>query len=115
MYADLTARFDQVGLADLGAFFKSERLGIAASSLPSLSEPVPRPGVTIERDRFDVPHITGRTRDDVTWAVGWVTEEDRGLVLQLARYPARLAAIDAPNVDVRSEEHTSELQSRLHL
>jgi acyl-homoserine lactone acylase PvdQ len=60
---------------------------------------VPRKGVTILRDKFNVPHITGKTHDDVTWAMGWVTEEDRGLLLAQARYPARLAAIDAPNVD----------------
>jgi acyl-homoserine lactone acylase PvdQ len=102
MYDALTPRFDQVSLADLPTYFKSESLGIDASSLPSRIEAVPRPGVTIERDRFNVPHITGLTRDDVTWATGWVTQEDRGLLVQSARYVARLAAIDAPNVDAYS-------------
>jgi acyl-homoserine lactone acylase PvdQ len=46
---------------------------------------VPRKGVTILRDKFNVPHITGKTHDDVTWAMGWVTEEDRGLLLAQAR------------------------------
>jgi acyl-homoserine lactone acylase PvdQ len=62
-------------------------------------EPVPRPGVTIVRDRFNVPHITGNSRDDVTWAMGWILAEDRGLLLAQARDAARLAAIDAPNID----------------
>ena len=60
---------------------------------------VPRPGVTIVRDRFNVPHITGQTRDDVTWAMGWLLAEDRGLLLAQARDAARLAAIDAPNIN----------------
>ncbi len=60
---------------------------------------MPRAGVTIVRDRFNVPHITGRSRDDVTWAMGWVLQQDRGLLLAQARDAARLAAIDAPNID----------------
>ena len=55
--------------------------------------------MTIVRDRFNVPHITGQSRDDVTWAMGWVLAEDRGLLLAQARDAARLAAIDAPNID----------------
>ena len=55
--------------------------------------------MTIVRDRFNVPHITGKTRDDVTWATGWITAEDRALLLAQGRYPARLAAIDAPNIN----------------
>jgi acyl-homoserine lactone acylase PvdQ len=54
--------------------------------------------VTIVRDRFNVPHITGRSRDDVTWAMGWLLQQDRGLLLAQSRNAARLAAIDAPNV-----------------
>ena len=60
---------------------------------------MPRRGVRLVRDRFNVPHITGRKRDDVTWAMGWVLQEDRGLLLAQGRYPARLAAVDAPNIN----------------
>ena len=55
--------------------------------------------MTVVRDRFNVPHITGASRDDVTWAMGWILGEDRGLLLAQARDAARLAAIDAPNID----------------
>ena len=51
------------------------------------------------RDRFNVPHVTGRTRNDVTFAAGWVTAEDRGLLIQQARGPARVAALDPPGID----------------
>jgi acyl-homoserine lactone acylase PvdQ len=98
MYDSLTPRFDQVTPADLQTAFKSERLGVGDAG-PARAERVPRHGVRLVRDRFNVPHITGRTHDDVTWAMGWVLQEDRGLLLAQGRYPARLAAVDAPNIN----------------
>jgi acyl-homoserine lactone acylase PvdQ len=96
MYDGLTPLFDNVTTADLFKYFKSEALGLGSDG-PGRTERVPRKGVRIVRDSFDVPHITGRTHDDVTWGAGWVVEEDRGLLLQQARYAARLSALDAPN------------------
>jgi acyl-homoserine lactone acylase PvdQ len=98
MYDSLTPLFDQVGAADLNTSFKSEGFGVGADG-PAKRERVPRRGVKIVRDRYDVPHITGRTRDDVTWAMGWILQEDRGLLLAQGRYPARFAAVDVPNVN----------------
>jgi acyl-homoserine lactone acylase PvdQ len=62
-------------------------------------EKVPHPGIKIVRDRFNVPHITGRNKLDLDWAAGWVAQEDRGLLLAQARYPGRFAALDAPGID----------------
>jgi acyl-homoserine lactone acylase PvdQ len=98
MYDALTPLGGNVSDADIAADFKSEGFGVGPDG-PARKESVPRKGVTILRDKYDVPHITGRTHDDVTWAMGWIAEEDRGLLLAQARYPGRLAAIDAPNVD----------------
>ncbi len=98
MYDALTPLFNQVTDADLQTKFKSEGFGVGPDG-PGTPEPTPRQGVTIVRDRFNVPHITGVTRDDVTWAMGWITQEDRGLLVAQGRNPARLAAIDAPNID----------------
>ncbi len=98
MYDALTPLFDKVTPTDLTADFKSAKLG-SAGSCPCRSESVSRKGVKIVRDRFNVPHITGRNRMDLDWAAGWVTEEDRGLLLAQGRYPARFAALDAPGVD----------------
>ncbi len=96
MYNALTPLFNHVTASDLLSDFKPEQLGIAGAPGPVTSEAVPQPGVTIYRDAYDVPYIYGTTRDDVTWGAGWVTAEDRGLLLQEARYIARLPAIDAP-------------------
>ncbi|MDX6656086.1 MAG: hypothetical protein QOH62_879 [Solirubrobacteraceae bacterium] len=98
MYDALTPLFDKVTTADLFKDFKSEKLGTAGTPGPSKVEKVPRKGVRIVRDKFNVPHIYGKTHDDVVWASGWVLQEDRGLLLAQARYPARLAALDAPGV-----------------
>ena len=57
------------------------------------------PGVTIRRDRWDVPHVTGRTRSDVMFGAGWATAEDRGLLMNLLRGPGRVAALDVPGLD----------------
>ncbi|MDX6582350.1 MAG: hypothetical protein QOI10_1534 [Solirubrobacterales bacterium] len=97
MYDGLTPLFDNVTPADLTTYFKSERFGVDTAT-PSTIETVPRAGVTIERDSFNVPHVTGATHDDGVWAAGWIAAEDRGLLLQQARNDARVAAIDAPGI-----------------
>ena len=56
-------------------------------------------GVTITRDRWGVPHVQGKTAEDVAFGAGWATAADRGAVLELLRGPGRLAALDAPGVD----------------
>lgn len=101
MYDALTPLFDKVTPTDLTKDFKPETFG-TKGQCPCHREAVPHPGITIVRDRYDVPHITGRNRLDLDWAAGWVLQEDRGLVLALGRYPARLAALDAPGVDAFS-------------
>ena len=52
----------------------------------------------IIRDRDNVPHIYGQTDDDVTWGAGWALAHDRELLLEQARYNARVAVIDAPGL-----------------
>ena len=100
MYNALTPLFNHVSEGQLTEFFKPETLGTntagpgAVETLPS-SAPA---GLTIIRDSYDVPHVIGLTRDDVTWGAGWVMAEDRGLLLQEARYDSLLAAVDAPGI-----------------
>ena len=102
MYDALTPLFDHVTNADLYTDFKSERFGVASDG-PGITETgIPYPGVTIIRDRFDVPHVTAITHDGGVWAAGWIAAEDRGLLLEQARYNARVAAIDAPGLSAIS-------------
>jgi acyl-homoserine lactone acylase PvdQ len=97
MYDGLTPLFDNVSNSDLFKFFKSEGLGVGPDG-PTTNEPVPREGVTITRDRFNVPHVKADTRADGVWAAGWIGAEDRQLLGEFARYNARVAAIDVPNI-----------------
>jgi hypothetical protein len=97
MYDALTPLFDDVTKADLLRNFKSEKLGTKGQGRIR-RERVPRRGVRIMRDKFNVPHIYGRTNDDVTWGAGWALAHDRELLLEQARYNARVAVVDAPGL-----------------
>ena len=100
MYDGLTPLFGSVTTKDLFKYFKSERLG--AKGQGKLRVERPRAGVTILRDKFDVPHITAKTHDLLTWATGWVAAEDRHLLIDQARGDSRIAALDVPGVDAFS-------------
>jgi hypothetical protein len=97
MYDGLTPLFDQVQPADLTKYFKSEALGIGTDG-PVTDDPIPYPGVTIQRDAYNVPHVYSDTYEGGIFAAGWIAAKDRGLLLQLARYNGRAAAIDAPGI-----------------
>ena len=67
LYNALTPLFDHVTPNDLFTDFKSEKLSVDTDG-PTTQEAVPFPGVTLLRDRFNVPHIyaehpRGRRRD----------------------------------------------------
>ena len=98
MYDGLTPLFDRVSNRQLHRWFKSEKLGTRGQG-PLRRERVPRRGVRIIRDRQNVPHIYGRTNNDVTWGAGWVLAHDRELLLEQARYNARVAVVDAPGLN----------------
>jgi acyl-homoserine lactone acylase PvdQ len=90
--ADVTAR-------DLNRYFKSARFGVEGRPERTVR---PRAGVRIVRDSWGVPHVYGRTRADVEFGAGWVTAQDRGLLLQLLRPAGRIAALDVPGIDAFS-------------
>ena len=50
------------------------------------------------------PTSRGATDDDVTFAVGWVSAQDRGLLFEQARYNARAPAVDAPGLDASGDD-----------
>jgi acyl-homoserine lactone acylase PvdQ len=97
MYDALTPLFDDVRPRDLTRDFKSEKLGTGHQGKMK-RERVPHRGVRVLRDKFNVPHVIGRTNDDVTWGAGWVVAHDRELLLEQARYNSRVAVVDAPGL-----------------
>ncbi len=52
---------------------------------PAASTEAPMPGVTIARDAYGVPSITGQTTYDLWWGVGYATAEDRLFELEVFR------------------------------
>src|SRR6266516_4442233 len=67
LYDGLTPRGANVKPQDLTHYFKSERFGVTGKVVRTER---PRPGLRILRDRWDVPHIYGRTRQDVEFGAG---------------------------------------------
>ena len=100
MYDGLTPLGRNVSPTDLTTYFKSEALDPGVTVVEE--KPAERPGVTIKRDSYGVPHIYGVTDADVIWGAGYVEAEDRWLLLNQARYNGLLAAIDAPNISAIS-------------
>jgi acyl-homoserine lactone acylase PvdQ len=99
LYDGLTPLQGNVRAADVRRYFKSARFGAEGRIVRTER---PRPGVRILRDRWDVPHVYGRTRADVMFGAGWATAADRGLLLQLLRNAGRIAAVDVPGLDAFS-------------
>ena len=97
LYDALTPRFGTVTMRDIQRMFKPAPLG--APPKPGYERENPRKGVKIFRDEFGVAHVNGKTQADVAYGAGWVTAADRGLLLQLIRGPARVAALDVPGLD----------------
>ena len=96
LYDALTPLFGTVSARDIRRTFKPAPLGAA---VPGGKREQPRSGVTIVRDAYGVAHVTGKTEADIAFGAGWVTAADRGLLLQLIRGPARIAALDVPGLD----------------
>jgi acyl-homoserine lactone acylase PvdQ len=97
LYDALTPLGGKVTDSSMRRLFKPAPLGLGTDK-PTKRER-PRASVTIVRDRFGVAHVTGKTLTDVAFGAGWVTAADRGLLLQLIRGPARIAALDVPGLD----------------
>lgn len=100
LYDALTPLGGNVTAKTLQRLFKRETLGPSGKSK---LEPTPRKGLRIRRDAWGVAHVYGKTAADVQWGAGWVTGEDRGLILQLIRGPGRIAALDGPAYDQSRE------------
>jgi acyl-homoserine lactone acylase PvdQ len=100
LYDGLTPLRGNITAKTLRRYFKPETLGPAGKTKV---EQTPRAGLRILRDAWGVAHVYGKTSADVEFGAGWVTAEDRGLILQLIRGPGRIAALDGPSYDQSRE------------
>ena len=90
MYDALTTRDPgSIGLADIEQLYKREDFTPATV----VSTKTPKSGVTIQRDGFGVPFITGTTFNDVEYGAGYAAIEDRMFLMDVLRHTgaARMA------------------------
>jgi acyl-homoserine lactone acylase PvdQ len=97
LYDALTPLQGRVTDRTISRLFKRQTLGLGGEKPVRVQRP--RAGVTIRRDRFGVPHVDGRRDVDVAFGAGWVTAEDRQLIMELLRSPGKAAALDVPGLD----------------
>jgi acyl-homoserine lactone acylase PvdQ len=99
LYDGLTPKRNNVTAADLPVFFKPNVFGLGGLSVQSTRTFPARPGLVVTRDSYGVPHINAQNRDDAMYGVGYVTAEDRTLLMDTLRGPARAAVLDAPGLN----------------
>ncbi len=73
--------------SNLNNYFKDESFGIPAGQM--VSSESPEPGLVIERDTYNVPHIYGQTRAETLFGVGYAQAEDRLFFMDLLRHLGR--------------------------
>ena len=71
----------------------------SSRSAPPARSTTGRPGLRLVYDTYGIPHVYGKTRDDLAFGAGWTTARDRGLLMQLGRGPARVAVADVPGIN----------------
>jgi acyl-homoserine lactone acylase PvdQ len=86
MYDSLVRDVPGITNADLLRYFKDATIAAPAAPESTLT---PRPGVTITRDGFGVPHVAGETRADVFFGAGYATARDRLFFADILRHMGR--------------------------
>jgi len=87
LYSGLLYAEPTLGPADLDKYFKDESFGIPSGQM--VSNESPEPGLVIERDQYNVPHIYGQTRSETMFGVGYAQAEDRLFFMDLLRHLGR--------------------------
>ncbi len=70
--------------AKLSTYYKSAALDPAPGTV--VKTETPKAGVTIERDKYGVPFVYGKTDDDTAYGAGYAGTEDRMFVMDALRY-----------------------------
>jgi acyl-homoserine lactone acylase PvdQ len=110
MYASLIDD-DDVTEEELSTYFHSMQFG-PGETIASTETPID--GVTIHRDNFGIPHIYADNLDHASYALGYVTAQDRMFEMDAFRHAARgtLAAFAGPgtgdanlHMDIETRRH----------
>src|SRR4051794_26485572 len=87
LYRDLLTGYPQLTTAKLTDYYKDASFGVKPEDVVRTYSP--RDDVTIERDRFGVPHVYGSTRAGAEFGIGYATAEDRLFFLDVFRHVGR--------------------------
>ncbi|TMK75106.1 MAG: penicillin acylase family protein, partial [Actinobacteria bacterium] len=68
-------------------YYKDASFGVKAANVERTYSP--RGDVTIQRDKFGVPHIYGATREGTMFGAGYAAAEDRLFMIDVLRHAAR--------------------------
>jgi acyl-homoserine lactone acylase PvdQ len=87
MYRDLLYATPGLQASQIPDFYKDASFGVRPTDVERTYSP--RSDVTIQRDRFGVPHIYGATRLGTMFGAGYATAEDRLFMIDVLRHAAR--------------------------
>ena len=99
LFEALRTAAPNVETSQLDQFYKPAPINLDPSQVTSTESP--RPGVTIERDAYNVPYVHGDTRADVMWGAGYAAATDRLFFIDVLRHQAqgRLTELIGPGAD----------------
>ena len=101
MYDALTPLRGNVTMADVqsGNYYKPEVFEKApATGTPRIGL-AGHAGITWWLDSHKVPHIYGKTRNDVSFALGYFTAQDRNVLISAGRGPGYVSSLSVPGVN----------------
>jgi Penicillin amidase len=87
LYRDLGPLAPEVDAGNLARFFKPAGFGVESARV--VDTITPRPGVVIQIDDLNVPHVYGTTRGDVHFGAGYATGYARMFQMDVLRHTAR--------------------------
>ena len=87
LYQNLVYADPTLTPAQIPHYFKDATFGVKPADVTSVEHP--EAGLTIVRDKWDVPHIYGQTRAQTEFGAGYAAAEDRLFMIDVLRHVAR--------------------------
>ncbi len=87
MYEDLVYATPGLQQNQIPDFFKDGSFGAKPENVVRTYSP--RPGVTVVRDNFNVPHVYADSRENLMFATGYIGAEDRLFFMDVLRHAGR--------------------------
>ncbi len=83
-YADLLYGYQHLTDSTLSKYYLDESFGVRDKDIVRTEHP--EPGVTIYRDRHDIPHIYGNSDQTMAYGAGYAQAEDRLFLMDVLRH-----------------------------